>query len=200
MSEQEKELRLEGIVHAARYDPADSGKQFLGAEIQCSDGMTWVIDYQELSPFHAFAGLRVVVSGQPYQPGGQHLGGPKLGHLRVSTMRLADAAPGAELMEVGTPRQLRGRFESTRESDLCFVAETGDSFLVANDPPGLNVGRSMEVLAYPVQPPPTIQRPAGQYLWIICPCSAEDLSKWRARRLNDSSRKSRCSNLPSSAG
>jgi hypothetical protein len=31
MSEQEEEVRFEGIVHASRYVPGAHGKQFLGA-------------------------------------------------------------------------------------------------------------------------------------------------------------------------
>src|SRR5512147_3084853 len=61
MSEQEKGIVLEGIVHASRYDRSGQGKQFLGAAIECSDGTVWVIDYSEQSPFHVFAGRQVVV-------------------------------------------------------------------------------------------------------------------------------------------
>jgi hypothetical protein len=94
MSDQESEVQLEGTVHASGFAPVGLGKQFLGAAIECSDGAVWVITYGERSPFHAFAGRRVVVSGQPYQPGGQYLigwpGAKSLGHFRVSTIRLAD--------------------------------------------------------------------------------------------------------------
>ena len=69
MSEQEKELRFEGIVRACRYIPGGQGKQFLGAIIECGAGKEWVIDYDEQSPFHAFADRQVVVSGEPYEPG-----------------------------------------------------------------------------------------------------------------------------------
>ena len=90
----ENEMRLEGIVHASSYDPDAQGKQFVGAAIECTDGNVWVIDYRDQSPFHAFAGRRVVVSGEPYRPEGQHLigwrGNQKVGHFRVSTIRLAD--------------------------------------------------------------------------------------------------------------
>ena len=89
MSDQQKEVRFEGIVHASRYVPSVQGKQFLGAIIKCSDGKEWVIDYDEQSPFHAFADRQVVVSGEPYEPASQRLigrgGGQKLGHFRVST-------------------------------------------------------------------------------------------------------------------
>jgi hypothetical protein len=189
MSEQEKEVRLEGVVHASRYDPGAQGKQFLGVAIECSDGKVWVIDYEEQSPFHAFAGRHVVVSGKPYSPEGQHLigwgGGKKLGHFRVSTMRLVEVTRDAEFVEVGAGQRLCGRFQlATREtgdSRLSFVTEEGNAFVVANDPAGATVGTSLEVWAYPVQPSLSIPTPSEQYLWIISPYSAKDLWEWRKR-------------------
>jgi len=185
------EVRLEGIVHACRYDPGAEGKQFLGAaieSIESSDGRVWVIDYDEQSPFHAFDGRQVVVSGEPYKPDGQLLAGwsgKQPGHFRVSTLRLAEVAPDAELVEVGPGRYLHGRLErgtsDTTESMLSFVTEKGDVFLVANDPAGAVVGRSVEVWAYAVQPAPSVQTSPGQSLWIICPCSAADIWAWRGR-------------------
>jgi hypothetical protein len=90
----EHEIRLEGIVRASRYDPSASGKQFLGAAIECNDGTVWVIDYDEQSQFHALSGRHVVVFGEPYKPKGQHLigweGGKQLGHFRVSTIRVME--------------------------------------------------------------------------------------------------------------
>ena len=95
MSEQKVEVRLEGIVRASRRDPKGQGKQFLGPAIECSDGAVWVITYEENSKFHKFADQHVVVTGQPYQPVGQFLigwhGKQKLGHFRVSSIRLAEA-------------------------------------------------------------------------------------------------------------
>jgi hypothetical protein len=190
VSDQEKKVRLEGIVHASRYDPNAPGKQFLGATIECSDAKVWVIDYEEQSPFHAFAGRQVVVSGEPYKPEGQYLigcgGGKTLGHFRVSTMRPVEVTGDAELLEVGAGFDLRGRFErgtgDTGKSMLSFVTEKGDAFVVANDPAGVSVGPSVKVWAHPVQPSPSIQKPPGPYLWIICPYSAADLWEWRGRR------------------
>jgi len=189
VSDTEKTVCLEGIVHASRYDPGAPGKHFLGAAIECGDAKVWVIDYEEQSPFHAFAGRQVVVSGEFYKPDGQHLigwaGGKELGHFRVSTMRLVEVTGDAELVEVGAGRDLRGRFErapgDTGEATVSFVTEKGDVFLVANDPAGASVGRTVEVWAYPVQLSASIPRPSGQYLWIICPYSAADLWEWRER-------------------
>ncbi len=196
MREQTKEIRLEGIIRAERYDPSAEGKQFLGAILKGSDGMEWVIDYEEQSPFHALAGHRVVISGEPYKPAGQqqHLirsgRGEKLGHFRVSRMQLVEVAVHADLEEVGPGQHLRGRFEHStshlgsddaRDSTLSFVTEEGDAFLVANDPAGMIIGPSVEVLAYAVRPSPSIPGPQEQHLWIICPYSAADLWKWRER-------------------
>jgi len=60
MNDPKKDIRLEGIVRASRYDSSAQGKQFLGAAVECGDGTVWVIDYSEQSPFHAFAGRQVV--------------------------------------------------------------------------------------------------------------------------------------------
>jgi hypothetical protein len=89
-------VRLEGIVRASRYDPSAPGKQFLGAAIECDDGTVWVIDYDEQSQFHAFAGRHVVTFGEPFTPSkdSQHLieweGGKRPGHFRVSTIRVIE--------------------------------------------------------------------------------------------------------------
>jgi hypothetical protein len=181
---------LEGIVHASRYDSNAPGKQFLGAAIECSDARVWVIDYEEQSPFHAFAGRQVIVSGEPYKPSGQCLigwaGGKELGHFRVSSMRPVEVTADAELVEVGAGFDLRGRFQcapgDAGESTLFFVSNSGDTFAVANHPAGASVGPSVDVWVYPVQPSPSIHRPSGRYLWIICPHTAADLWEWRGRR------------------
>jgi hypothetical protein len=188
VSENEATVRLEGIVHAHRYDPDASGKQFLGAAIECRDAV-WVIDYEEQSPFHAFAGRRVVASGEPYTPEGQFLidwgEGKRLRHLRPSTVQPMEITEDLELVEVGAPYGLRGQFAfgaaDTGESMLSFVTEKGDAFAVANDPAGRSVGASVEVWAYPVQLAPTIHRARARYLWIVCPCSAAELWEWRGR-------------------
>ena len=182
--------RLEGIVRASRYDPGGRGKQFLGAAVECSDGKVWVIDYDEQSPFHALADCHVVVSGRPYTPEGQRIGGDQIvGHLRVSTMRLVEVTPDGELVDVGPRHRLSGRLErvtsDTGELTFSFVTEKGDVFLVANDPAGATIGQNVEVWAYPVKPSPSIRRSPGQYLWITCPYSAADLWEWRRRRPRD---------------
>jgi len=179
MNEQET-LRLRGIVRASSYERGAPGKHFLGTKLECSDGK-WVLDYDEQSPFHAFADRPVLVSGEPYEPKSQRL---LARHFQVSTMRLAEAAPDAPLVEVGARQKLSGRFElgDARKAALVFISEKGDTFLVANDPAGATVGRSVEVWAYPVQPQASSLRSPEPYLWIICPCSIADLEAWRARR------------------
>lgn len=192
MSDQEKKVRLEGIVHASPYDPSAQGKQFLGAMIKCSDGKEWVLDYDEQSPFHAFAGRQVAVSGEPYklEEGQQMFSMSRnkgLEHFRVSTMRLLVVTPDALLVQVGAGQHVRGRFAQTTsetvDSTLSFVTEEGSTFLVANDPAGATAGPSVEVLAYPVQLPPSPPTPPGEYLWIIGPHSEADLWEWRRRHL-----------------
>ena len=195
MSE-EQELRLEGIVHADR--PAhrlDAGE--FPAIIACSDGTEWVISYGEQSPYHAFADRKVVASGRPYMPTGAHIigthRGQKLGHFRVSTMRLVTVTPDAQLVEVGEEQHLSGRFKvGTNDSGplvLSFVTEKGTTFLVANDPAGLIVGRDVKILAYSVQPYRLTQQSPEQYLWTLCPCSVQDLWDRRGRSRADLSRR-----------
>jgi hypothetical protein len=180
---------LEGIVHGHGYNPGGQGKQFLGAALECSDGTVWVIDYGEQSPYQAFAGRRVVVSGEPCKPPVQHLiawhGAKRLGHCRVSMLRLAEPTPDAWLMEVGAGRDLAGRLErgthATGESELSFVTEKGDTFAVVNVPAGKIIGRTIQATAYPVVPSPSLRKATEQFLWVICPCSSADIWKWRSR-------------------
>ena len=186
MSEEEQELRIEGIVHARRYVAGERGKPFLGATIESSDGLQWVIDYDEQSPFHAFADRRVAACGRPYQPDGQFIGGDKTaGHFRVSGLRLLEVTDDAPLVEVGTERQLSGQFvrgtSDTGISTLSFVTKKGDTFQVVNDPAGATLGRNVDVQAYPVQPSRSIPT-SERFLWIICPCSAADLWEGRGRQ------------------
>lgn len=183
----EAEIQFEGVVRAFRYDPGAQGKQFLGAMIECADGSEWVIDYDEQSPFHVFADHQVLVSGRPYTPEGQRIGGNRIiGHLRVSTMRVVEVTSEVEFVEVGPAQHLSGRFErsanETGEATLTFVSTNGDAFLVANDPAGAVTGRSVDVLAYAVEPSPSIRKSSAEYLWVICPHSAADLRKWRKRQ------------------
>src|SRR5262249_7149139 len=147
-----------------------------------------VIDYDEQSPFHAFDARHVVLFGESYEPSrfSQHLitwhEGRTLGHFRVSQMRLVHVTPDADLLEVGTGYELRGRFErvpsDTAKSILAFVSEQGDEFLVVNDPAGATLGRSVEVWAYPVQPSAATSGSPARHLWVICPCSAADIWEW----------------------
>jgi hypothetical protein len=195
MSAQGQELRLEGIVHASRPAHRLDGGEF-PAIIECSDGTEWVISYGEQSPFHAFADRKVVASGKPYKPPLAHIirtpRGQKPGYFRVSTMRLVTVTPDAQLVEVEEEQHLSGRFKvgtsDGGKAILSFVTETGTTFLVANEPAGWIAGRDVSVSAYPVQPYPLTPKSPEQYLWIICPYSAQDLWEWRGRSRTELSR------------
>jgi hypothetical protein len=188
MSEDEGEILFEGIVHASSYNPDADGKQFLGAVIEDDNRTIWVVEYGEASPYHPFAGRRVMVSGRPYQPDGQCLIGwrhrTELKHLRVLTMRLAVPDSDAWLIEVGPAQDLSGRIE--RGSDdagapsLSFVNEQGDTFRVANDPPGVQIGCTVDVRIYHVLLATSSQSPR-QVVWLLCWCSAVDVWGWRRR-------------------
>src|SRR5436190_1029961 len=185
MREQAKELRFEGIVRGHR-----GGKQSLPGPttIECNYGKRWVIDYDEQSPFRAFADRHALVTGEPYTPSGQHMistdRNRPLGHLNVSTMRLIGMAEDAELVEVGPGQHLTGRFKrgtSGGESTLSFLTEN-DTFRVANDPAGATCDDRVRVLARPVQLGPSVPRDPARCLWVICPCSMADLLAWKERR------------------
>jgi hypothetical protein len=180
---QQKELRLEGIVHAPGSFSAPGGP--IVASIKSRDGAEWVIDYDEQSPYRAFAGRRVVVAGVPCEPPIQHVIGVR-GHFAVATMRLIEVTPDAWLMEVGEAQHLSGRFDpdtsDARESALTFVTEQGDTFRVANNPAGATAGCTVKALVYPVQPSPCMSASAQQCpLWVICPWSYADLWELRGR-------------------
>ncbi len=176
-----EELRLEGIVApggiSARNGP-------IVAIIKCSDGAKWVIDYDEQSPYHAFAGRRVVASGFPCEPPSEHVIGVR-GHFAVSKMRLAEVASDAWLTEVGAGHLLSGRFDGgagdAGEAGLSFVTGTGDTFLVANNPAGVTTACTVRALCYPVRLSPGIAKPHQQYLWVICPWSYAELWGLRGR-------------------
>jgi hypothetical protein len=182
LSGREEEARLEGTVNAAGHITADCGP--LVTTLMCPDGARWVIDYDEQSPYHAFAGRQVVVSGVPCEPPPQHVLFVT-GHFRVSRMRLVEVTPDAWLTEVGAGYHLSGRFEhgpgDSREPPLSFVTEKGDTFLVANNPAGATVGCTVQALAYPVQPSPCASRSPQQFLWVICPWSYAELWELRGR-------------------
>jgi hypothetical protein len=182
LSGREQEVRLEGTVHAPGHITARRGP--LVATIKCPDGAKWVIDCDEQSPYHAFSGRRVVATGLPCEPPPQHVLGVT-GHFGVSTMRLAEAAADAWLIEIGPGHILSGRFDGgtggAGESVLSFVTETCDTFLVANNPAGATVGCMIRALAYPVRLSARIARSPQQYLWVICPWSYAELWGLRDR-------------------
>jgi hypothetical protein len=139
MSEQAKVLRLEGVVHLRDIYLSPR----LGAELESSDARWEIADSYEGSPYQAFAERRVVVSGVPYKSKSmqRHLwrvGEKPIRHFRVSTMRLIEVTPDAEIMEVGTGQQLTGRFEldtsDTGKSKLSFVTEQGVAFVATTQP------------------------------------------------------------------
>jgi hypothetical protein len=182
LSGREEEVRLEGTVHALGHITASCGP--LVTTIKCPDGAEWVIDYDEQSPYHAFAGRRVVATGLPCEPPPQHVLFVT-GHFGVSTMRLVEVTNNAWLTEVGAGRILSGRFHrgagTAGESTLSFVTETGDAFQVANNPAGATVDCTVQALAYPVRLSPCIAMGTQQHLWIICPWSYAELWGLRDR-------------------
>jgi hypothetical protein len=192
VSGQKNDHWIDGVIRAKSYSDGAKGKQFLGAVIECSDGSAWIIDYGELSPFHALADHQVIASGEPYRPAGQAVirwggrSGDLLRHFRVSLVRPIEVTPDVQITEIRAPNALSGRFErdsAIPESTLSFVTDDGNTFTVINDAPGMVLGADVKVSAYPVQLLPRLRRFAREYLWVVCPYSMKDLWEWRKRRL-----------------
>lgn len=171
----QEEVRLEGTLHAPGHITARCGP--LVTKINCSDGAEWVIDYAEQSPYHAFAGRRVVATGCPCEPPLQHVIGVT-GHFAISLMQLAEVATDAWLTEIGQGYVLTGRFDKVMsgagESLLSFATETGDTFLVANNPAGVAIGCTVQALCYPVRLSQGMAK-TQPCLWVICPWSYAEL-------------------------
>ena len=187
MSEQHEQLQVEGIVHL-RDIYLSPRPWSLGVEIESSDAMWEIAESNDRSPYLAFAERRVVMAGVPQKAPLCHpiarVGGKPRRYLRVSTMRLVEAAPDVPFVEIGTPQHQLGRFQrgtnDSGEPSLSFATERAEAFLVANDPAGLTVGSPVKVLAYPVLPSSSLRRSSERYLWIIAPCECADC--WRAQQ------------------
>jgi len=178
----QEEVRLEGTLHAPGHIIARCGP--LVTSIKCSDSTEWVIDYDEQSPYHAFAGRRVVVTGFPCEPPLQHVIGVT-GHFAVSLMRLAKGRGGAWLTEIGPGQTLTGCFKGAMrnvgQSPLSFVTEIGDTFQVVNNPAGVIIGCTVQALCYPVQLSPRVAKTHQPYFWVICPWAYAELWELRER-------------------
>jgi len=188
MEQNSNTTQLEGTVVSRRYNAALDGLQSLGVAIDDGRGNLWVVDYEEQSPYHVFGGRRVVAFGEAYEPDPltpHMISSPRgwVGHFRVSSMKLADVTPDADVLEIGPRQALCGRLERhatwTGKSVLTFVTEGGEGFLVTNDPAGSRGSAPIEVCAYTVRRSPATS--PGPWLWIICPYSMADLWKWRRR-------------------
>jgi hypothetical protein len=101
-------------------------------------------------------------------------------------MRLADAVPEAEIVEVGPRQFLTGRLWRSNTAggkpEWSFVTEHGDRFLVANDPDGARNGYQGGVCAHSVvRCPMTSEHPLPS-LWVLACGSVDILERWRSRR------------------
>jgi len=181
LAEDDHEHKLEGTVIARGSFAPRRGR--VTTEINCADGAVWVIDYDEQSPYQAFIGRRVVVSGFPCHPPMQHRI-EVTGHFAVSRMQLAAPEADAWLIDVGLPQEFAGRFKRSAneaaETQLAFLTENGDTFSVVNNPAGMSVNEVVDALAYPVQLSPCVSRRLRLSLWVVCPWSYAQLKKLRA--------------------
>jgi hypothetical protein len=132
----------------------EHGKQFLGAIIECADGKAWIVDYNESSPYHAFADCRVIVEGRlgSLEGGSQRLirwkgrsVGIDLGHLIVSTMRLVgEASREHQVLEIGPRLTLSGHLDlgtgAANEAKPPFITTAGATFKIFNKSEALIAG------------------------------------------------------------
>jgi hypothetical protein len=89
-----------------RIDAEPGGKRFQGVWLEFASGARWVIDYRPRLPWRGFEGREVLVTGRCYAPVGQAIGAT---HFRVETLRVADAARGAQpYVEVGPEQRRHG--------------------------------------------------------------------------------------------
>lgn len=167
-------LSFEANVRVPTEDEqGKSRKVFRGVLLERDDGSRWVATYERDELWEAFAGRRVVVSGERYVPRDQSLINP---HIRVNAWRLVKPGPDAPVHEVGPERTLEGRLEDETwpagtklegEKTTRFLAVGGDRYLLAHVPAGTPHGRKLRVRARVVVPSPFDTRPGGDYLWIF---------------------------------
>lgn len=95
MSEAQSAVRILGVLYANKRGEEARGKQFLGCTVVCTDGETYVLTYDEHSPYHELSGRRVVVRGVPFDPPAesQHLLGVR--HMTALSVDLASEDPEA---------------------------------------------------------------------------------------------------------
>jgi len=161
-----------GVVRNHEPDPARSGKQFIGADLERDDGTRWVLGYGRDPLWQAFDGRRVEVHGEHFEPQNQALLAP---HFRVHTLRVIDERAGA-LQGFGAEQAMEGtiqRFAAPPNSKaagfglLELVEKNGKRWLLEYAPDDAPRGRPVTVRARPVEPSPTwAARVGGDYLWI----------------------------------
>jgi len=162
-----------GVLRVRDADPARSGKQFIGAELERDDGERWVLDYGREPLWQAFDGRRVEIDGRRYQPEGQALIAT---HFRVETLRVAGSRDGA-LLGFGPERQLEGSFlghtvelgskaEGMRVVE--FVEASGARWMLERTPSTPPEGRAVAIRARRVEPNWSwAARMGGEYLWVL---------------------------------
>jgi hypothetical protein len=162
-----------GVLRFQDAIPSESGKQFVGAELERDDGTRWVLAYGRDSIWKAFDGRRVEVRGTRYAPEDQALVAP---HFRVETLRVVDDKAGP-LSGFGAERELKGiirRFEAKPNSKAAgfglheLVEAGGKRWLLESSPPDAPMNRAVTVRARPVEPEwRWAARVGGDYLWIL---------------------------------
>ena len=184
MTIEDDESQIEGVIRAPNYGRGLEGKQFLGAQLKPDSGKTWVLDYFETSPYHAFDGRRVIASGRPCMPPLQCLGNVR--HFAASTLRVAEITNDVQVIEVGSEKRLRGRLEfdlsDSSGPSLAFIGDAGEAFTCFNHPPGLVFGRIIEISAFPLLTGPAAATSKLAFIWVICPHSSAHLWEWRAHK------------------
>jgi hypothetical protein len=162
-----------GVLRVRDADPARSGKQFIGAELERDDGERWVLDYGREPLWQEFDARRVQIEGRRYQPEGQAL---LATHFRVETLRVAGTGDGA-LLGFGPEKQLEGSFvahtvepgskaEGMRVME--FIEASGVRWMLEHTPSAPPEGHVVAIRARRVEPNWSwTARMGGQYLWVL---------------------------------
>lgn len=165
------EIRIKGIFRSYWLDGTGQGQVFLRATLDCSNGMRWAIDCSEDSPFHAFDGREVIVSGEPYETRDLFVAGKVPDRFCASSMQIAEVLADPQLFELDAKQEFTGSFEHTRGQPaghpITFVARDGQIYRVVNDQDREVLENAIaNIRAYPVRSSPPVAEPI-QRLWVV---------------------------------
>jgi len=169
--------RVERFEALLTIDEKPGAKKFQGVWLEREDGERFVVSYRVHPWFEGFAGHRVKVTGERYEPKGQAIMAP---HFRVHTLEIAGdpkEAPMPSVLRLGAETKLRGEFEvrtvssgakGAGERYQVFVSDAGTTYYVTGSiEPGL-MGKQVDIVGRESEPSPFYAAMrGGRYLWLI---------------------------------